>query len=432
MVDSERVRMLRRTPFEQTAFCMFAVLAPLLVGCLDLDALRARAGGGADAGHADRETDAAGCRTLPSSCACSGDPNSLRFWKLQLGQADYLTLKNTGKCPIQLGGLQVFLDDRSELFPDYEVDCLVQLPAFLLPAGAEVRVHEKPLPGDISALDNKVSECGGGVSFNPERGGVSYLCDGACDAAHVIDVVAHTGDLAGPPEMRYGQTFDSPLAGVTVANQESAQYRRVASQGAAPDFRGADWQLETRYVYADFEKSVAAEVDGATTAWLPEAGQSATSSTSDVAAVGNVSLRLTHRGSDGRSDGLALAFGDGLTTPSHVSYFTRIDSSPAEGAYFDLQNQDFSVVQAGFTPTGLGTETDRHQRTDIVAAAGVFHQVEFRNFDWNAHTYDLYIDRVLVEADLRFGSNAFSVDRLSLYSVSSGSVVYWDEIELWH
>jgi hypothetical protein len=32
---------------------------------------------------------------------------------------------------------------------------------------------------------------------------------------------------------------------------------------------------------------------------------------------------------------------------------------------------------------------------------------------------------------VRFWSNAFAAERLSLYSVSSDTTAHWDEIELW-
>ncbi len=389
-------------------------MAIALSGCYGLDELRDHA--------------------RPASSSCAGSPADLRLWKLHLGQTDYVTLKNLGDCSVELGGLQVFFDDHSELFPDFEVDCPVLLPAFTLLAGAEVRVSEDPLDGDIAALDHAASGCGGGVPFNPERGGVTYLCDGVCDLDNVIDVVAHAGELMGPPAMRFRQRFDEPLAGVTVASQEAARFRRVATEGEAPSFLASDWALETRYLYASFDEGVELELDGEVQAWSTEPGEAATLSTvSDEDAIGDAALRLQHRGSDGRSEGLSVALAPSQGAPTSVSWFTRIDA-PASGGYFDLGFGEFSAVLASFegreVPT-LGTEIEGGARTEKIVSAETFHQVELRNVDWSARRYDLYVDRVSVATALPFWSNAFAADRLALYSVSKGTIADWDEIELW-
>src|SRR5215212_1979710 len=79
-------------------------------GCLDLDALRDRRaedGGSTDAAPALRQPDA---RVAPLSDAAIPDgcdlPNvrALRMWTLQIGQNDYVTLKNPTECPIDLRG----------------------------------------------------------------------------------------------------------------------------------------------------------------------------------------------------------------------------------------------------------------------------------------------------------------------------------------
>lgn len=387
------------------------VVALALVGCLDLESLRER-------GASD-------------STGCVGEPTDLRLWKLHLGQSDYLTLKNPSACAIELGGLNVLFDDHSDLFPDDEVDCLVALPTSTLQAGVEVRVHEDPLEGDIGAVANLLSGCAEDLSFNPSRGGVVYLCDGRCEEARVFDAVAFAGEERGPPPMRYFQEFDEPLQGVSIANQESARFRRVATEGVAPNFVAADWELETRYLYAGFEDGVELELEGERMAWSPEAGQAAIPTTTSEVAIGVASLSLTQTGGDGRSQGLTVELAALQSTPTHVSYFTRMDMLPASGAYFDLQHADFSLVRAGFEGRSLGTEIENDERTEVEVAQGDLHQVELRNIDWPAKTYDLYVNRELVGAGLPFWTNAFSVDRLSLYNAGGGATAGWDEIELW-
>lgn len=400
----------RRVRRPQVAQLVAAAAALVLSACYGLDELRDHA--------------------RPESSGCMGSPADLRLWKLHLGQSDYVTLKNLGECSVELGGLQIFFDDHSELFPDFEVDCPVLLPAFTLLAGAEVRVSEDPLDGDIAALDHALSGCGGDVPFNPERGGVTYLCDGVCDLDNVIDVVAHAGELMGPPAMRFRQRFDEPLEGITVAGQEAARFRRVATEGEAPSFLASDWKLERRYLYASFDEGVELELDGEVRPWSTEPGEAATVSTTSDEAVGAAALSLQHRGGDGRSEGPSIGFAREQGTPTHVSWLTRI-AAPGSAGYFDLRSGDFSAVLAGFERDELGTEIENGERTAMVVRVGVFHQVELRNVDWTAHRYDLYVDRVPVAVRLPFWSNAFFAEKLVLYSVSRGSNAGWDEIEMW-
>jgi hypothetical protein len=410
-----------------------------LGGCLDLDAARERA---ADAGAVDppdaRALEAPDASTpdasepdapVPDGCDPS-DVQAVRFWKLALGQMDYVTLRNTSECPIDLGGLRIFTDDLDDVFPKLVGDCEVELPEVRLAAGAEVRVHEDALSGDIDFLEHKLTPCLGDFSYNPVRGGVTYLCNGACAPDTVIDVVVHYGAGLDPPAMRWGQSFGAPLMGVFEENQEDARFRRVASEGSSPDFLASDWRLEARGVYAGFETVIDPAIDGMATPWLAEDGEPATFGTDAVAAVGNTGLALTQHDGDGRSTGLALELPQARRNPSHVSYFVRLDEGET-GASFDLQSDGESVIQASIGPDGLGTELGNGTRTEVEVKPGTWHQVELRGLDWAAHSYDLYIDRKLVGRGLPFRSPATGVDRLSLYSTSAGSISRWDELELW-
>lgn len=394
-------------------------------GCLDIDALKTRA--------AQDDADGGGRSGAPGGCE-SADRRVVRFWKLHLGQSDYVTLRNTGECAVELSGLRLFFDDLDELLPNRMGDCEIQLPAFRLGPGVEVRVHEDPLPGDISFLDNKLEECRGDFSYNPERGGVSYLCDGSCRPEAVIDVVAHAGETYITPPVRFGQTFDALLEGVTVAEQNSKHFRRVKVEGEAPNFLSSDWQLERRYVYAGFEDAVDVEVNGVRTSWKQvEGSQTGVFSAAEIAAVGDVALSMVHRGSDGRSDALSLEFPAGEGAPVNVSFFIRAEERDASAAYVDFEGGggDFSAVRASIEPSGVGVEVENGKRTEILGEEGTWFQVELRNMDWSAHRYDLYIDRILVAPQTRFWANIPAAEKLSLYSVTGGATARWDEIELW-
>lgn len=370
---------------------------------------------------------------------CEGSVDDLRLWALHLGQSDYVALKNPSGCGINLAGLHLIFDDRDDAFPSgTELDCTVALPALELPPGASVRVHEDGLPGDIAALDDDVTvtACTSGVPFNPQRGGVTYLCEGPCAEQTVIDVVAHRGYQAAygdPPALRFGVAFASPLSGVTDAGQNSMHYGRVATNGTKPNFTGSDWALERRTLYAGFEGGLEVELAGeAAQAWEQQPGQPAEIATSALtAAVGSVSLRIAHTGLDGVSTALRASLASSIGRPRAFSYFARVESSTVAAGFFDLLMSPFSAMQLSFKPEGLGAERENHQRTQTRFEPATWYQVEGRDIDYTARRFDLYVNRQLVAARVPFWTNAPLVDQLLLYSVSAGSIAYYDEIELW-
>jgi hypothetical protein len=369
---------------------------------------------------------------------CQGSVADIRLWKLHLGQSDYVSLKNTGDCPVELAGLNIIFDDREDAFPEEtDVDCTVQLPEVTLPPSASIRVHEDGLPGDIAALDEDVivTTCGSGIPFNPQRGGVTYLCDGTCSEETVLDVVVHQGydaDYGDPPGLLYGVDFSAPLDGVTDAGQNSMHFRRKATEGVKPDFLGSDWGLEQRTLYAGFEDGLEVQfLDGTPEAWEQVEGQPADIATSaTTAAVGTVSLRITHNGADGVSDAL-MADLTGMDQPTEFSYFARVDSVNGAAGFFDLLMDPFSAMQVSFKPSGLGAERENGQRTETDFEDDTWYQIEGRDIDYSERRFDLYVNRELVAARVPFWTNAPFVDQLLLYSVSGSSVAYYDEIELW-
>jgi hypothetical protein len=369
---------------------------------------------------------------------CQGSVTSIRLWKLHLGQSDYVSLKNTGECQVNLEGLNIIFDDRDDAFPaGSDIDCTVELPAVTLPPGASIRVHEDGLPGDIAALDEDVTvtSCGSGVPFNPQRGGVTYLCSGTCSEETVLDVVAHQGydiTYGAPPGLQFGVSFAAPVTGVTDAGQNSTHFRRRAIEGEKPEFLGSDWGIERRTLYAGFENGLELQIlDGTPEAWDQVTGQSASIATSaTTAAVGTVSLRIAHQGSDGVSTALVADL-TGIDQPTEFSYFARVESVNGAAGFFDLLMEPFSAMQLSFKPSGLGAERENGQRTEIDFEDDTWYQIEGRDIDYTERRFDLYVNRKLVAARVPFWSNAPFVDQLRLYSVSATSVAYYDEIELW-
>jgi hypothetical protein len=376
--------------------------------------------------------------TSSATTACLGSVRDLRLTTLHLGNIDYVTLKNTGKCAVSLNKINVIFDDREDVFPaSYGViDCTVALPDVILDAGASVRVSENGLSGDISALDYKISGCDQGVPFNPTRGGITYVCDGACAVSTVIDVVAHQGTEASssaPQSPRFGVTaFANPLTGVNTTNQDAAHFKRVALTGTATHFVASDWKLVNRTFFADFE-------DAATlSSWTNESGQTASISISaDRYANGATSLKLVHLGTqDGASQSLTRAFVTGSDLPIDISYFVNTTAVGKSTGFFDLYwssatNVWQHAIQGSFKASGLGVERTNNERTQVNYLANTWYQVEFRDIDWTTRKFDVYVNRRLVAYRFSFWTNALNAAKLSLYAVSAGTTVYFDDIEFW-
>lgn len=148
--------------------------------------------------------------------------SSLRFTEMNIDSSDYIDIKNTGPCPLDMGGLNILFDDSSS--PDLD---------FVIPAGTTIapgqtlRFAESPGPGEVDTMGN--------IYFSDSRGGAALLCTGVCaSAADVIDVVAFSDGEPHPP-LPLGVTFlPGGLSG-------SELYTRVAFNGVSPAFKLADW-----------------------------------------------------------------------------------------------------------------------------------------------------------------------------------------------
>jgi hypothetical protein len=354
-----------------------------------------------------------------------GDPENLRLWTLDIDHPDYVTLKNTGSCPVELEGLHLVFDDRDDAFAlGVEIDCTLELPALALPAGASVRVSELPLPGDIDARTVKFEGCMYDLPFFPDRGGVTYLCRGGCAESTLLDLVAHQGDeffptYRDPPALRYGARFDDPVGGVTLLNSQWARFQRIATDGS-------NWGLANLILSADFEGGVTAEtLDGKPLPWSTIPRDSTEILTTDETAMSGVSsLRITHRVESEFSTELSQSF-EASSMPRDIAYFARLSSE--SGGYFEVLSQLMPALRIAFGPDGLGAAmSDAH----APFTRDTWYLVELRDVDWIARHFDLYVDGVLVGRHTGISSNANLPDEVRLFTYGAGSA-YYDAIELW-
>jgi hypothetical protein len=376
---------------------------------------------------------------------CTGDRRDLRLWTLNLSHPDTVTLKNTSECAVELDGVELFFDDRDDAFAEgIAVDCTVRLPPLTLEGGASARLSELPYAGEIDAIAHEVSGCAYPLTFNPDRGGVTYLCDGPCDSRSLVDALAHVGDdqyaLAAnvlnpyrdPPALRFGASFEEPVWGTSFHNDGLVRHQRVATEGRAPSFVGSDWGIQSRILFADFEDGVRARsVQSSPASWSVLPGEAAEIVTTvETAASLATSLRLSHDGNEGASVALAWSLGE-TSVPRDLAYFARVGSPDVTAANLALGSEaPSSLVELGFEPSGAGATHGEGRRADVPALPDRWYRIELRDIDWSDATFDLYVDGASVDRRLSFAS-AGPANTVRLGSSSPGSTAYFDALELW-
>ncbi len=374
--------------------------------------------------HVDGADDEEAGEFTVAVMACTQDRSDVVFKELHIGQADYVMVENTGSCPVQLEGMQILFDDRDDAQPPPLEDCTTELPAYLLAPGASVRVHEKPLAGDIAALPGIVG-CGSGVPFNPARGSTAYLCDGVCVEANVIDMVSFLGStssssIGNPPTPIGKLVFAQVIGPISSGIQDARRWVRTGFSGKNPLFTGADWELESRILHESFDSNH----DN----WKVLPGQKATIEISTDKAVGLGSVSLEQTGTNGMSEALQSP---AKGSPRHVSFYTRVSATDVSAGYMELRSGGFPTLLWSIQPSGMGLEGDSQLRTERPFEADTWYHVELRNIDWTARTADLYVDSQLISLAVKNLANFPSFDEILLYSTSSGSKVWWDNLEMW-
>lgn len=382
---------------------------------------------------------------VETPAGCGSDRGALRLWNFNLSHPDTVTLKNTSSCPMDLEGIELLFDDRDDAFPDTVIDCTVRLPRMELGPNASVRVSELPLRGEIDALAFEISGCSYPLTFHQDRGAVIYLCDGACDARTLLDVVAHKGDdvdglepgvvenrFREPSPMRHEAKFPEPLQGSSKFNDGFVRYQRIATDGDYPDFLASDWGLQSRTLFADFEDGVRARnVAAPPEPWAVVPGEPAEIVVSPgTAASFAASLRITHLGEDGPSDALAWKL-DVFSVPRDITYFARVSPLGTTAGNLALLSQSQPIVELGFGPDGVGATDGDGRRAETVAAPDTWYRIELRDIDWTRGLFDAYVDGIRVGHELALSQDGGVVDELRLYGVSGESSAHFDAVELW-
>jgi hypothetical protein len=378
-----------------------------------------------------------------------GDVRGLKLWTLGIGPVDYVTLKNPSDCAMNLEGVELEFDDHDDAIPGTELDCTLRLPPHELPAGASVHVRENALPGDIDVLAAKVTPCENQISFNPQRGGATYLCNGECAPDTVIDAVAFVSlwsvRFRDPPALRYGIVFETPPRGVPLLSADGLggdggkriRYQRVATRGVSPEFVSRDWALQARTVFSDFEENspgyedylLTRDPSGLLTEWQFLPAQEATIEPStDAARSGAYGAVIRHMGDDGTSSALGLPL-DAYSMPRDIAYFARV-TAPGAG-FLELLSEGRQATQVGFEESGLGAIFGNGERSEVPFDLDTWYRIELRDIDWVRAEFDFYVDGTRIGQRLAFAENAAPVDEVRLHNFKGGSIAYFDAIEFW-
>jgi hypothetical protein len=345
-------------------------------------------------------------------------------------------LENVGECDVDLSRFSMFFDDHED---ENVKDCLLTLPDVVLRGGRSIRLAETVLSNDLPLIPTDACES---IPVHPSRGNRTYLCLGACGENTVMDSLAHsgTGDSGAPPEALWGTRFADPLDAIGDVNyRDSYRYQRTAHEGRPPVFVETDWGLQRRTLFADFEGDGPAAVTelGAPIPFDSIEGTAGTYGVGEDDTKPGSTLWIAHTGETGPSRTLTYSLRVNLSpNPRAVSYFTKVSTSGVSAAHVEFVVETDGarfdpVLRVTFGETGLGADLPAGERAEVPYVADTWYQVELRDIDWEASTFDLYVDRSAVGVKLPFLTPASAVDALHLYSASGESTAYLDDIEVW-
>ena len=118
--------------------------------------------------------------------------------------------------------------------------------------------------------------------------------------------------------------------------------------------------------------------------------------------------------------------------PSYVGYYVRVADADTYAGEFALNAADLGE----FTSTGLeriysdyGALSTFESRVAAPITPNDWVRVQMRDFDWQAFTYDLYVDCERVADDIPLDPlQGTDLSLISLYNINSGATSWFDEI----
>jgi hypothetical protein len=179
--------------------------------------------------------------------------------------------------------------------------------------------------------------------------------------------------------------------------------------------------------------------DGDLVGWTNGTGtytRTVTSMPGTAGAGTNYSLYLAKNGGvSGNYDGVYQLFGSALT-PSSVSWWVRIPSSPlyyaGNLALFSsaTASTTYQLFRAYFYSASIYVVDGSGTLAQKAYSYNIWYHLEMRNISWLNRTYDLYIDNVLVKSGALLGGSGYSISRIDLYDYYPNyDFAYFDQID---
>jgi hypothetical protein len=154
--------------------------------------------------------------------------------------------------------------------------------------------------------------------------------------------------------------------------------------------------------------------------------------TSTAAAGTTRSLELSGGIANGQGNGLYVPFPPSFR-PTYIGYWARSSSTTVMDGTFQVSERDVynsgRIFAAWFAANGM---IELHEGAGAIAQvpyeANRWYHIEFRNMDWTAHTFDFYVDDVLVLGGESFLSYP-DVRRIDFFNYQP-STAWLDQVQI--
>jgi len=323
--------------------------------------------------------------TLSASASCPAS-------NIQLNRVNFAStqveLRNTGTCPVNLKNIG-YRVENSGAGQSYALPNRVIGPkkSFTVASYAAAGFDDYVLTPSVNAYSTT---------------GAISLCRGPCVAGDGSNVFDFFRSGASAPALPEGITFSPEALTAINSYTYTSYYVRVARKGAAPDFQASDWR-----------PTFILDPDLNPLPYLYPVGTTASETVAEDPDEGKV-LRIANTGEysfAGRNIFLEPVF----EKPKYISFRFKDDLADS-GCYVGLGVEGTGTsesttwsqfsTRAGYSYLSSGKEIGFVGAGTVSTpiTANVWHQLEYRNIDWTAGTFDRWIDGAEAQAGVSFKS----------------------------
>lgn len=169
---------------------------------------------------------------------------------------------------------------------------------------------------------------------------------------------------------------------------------------------------------------------GNTNKWTINTGSKNVTTTNPAAGV----YSLEHTGSSAHTNGIQAAFT--VATPTKISYYVKATSLASANSYFVVGGVNTttatSIIFAYMnSSSNLRFYSNGSNQYNHPIVLNQWYFVEFRNIDFTAKTFDIYVDNVLLQSGFAFRDpTATSVSEVHLYNLNANVIGTYDNIAI--